>query len=107
MSTDTCTAQYTHTCSYAILASSATFAFDFTALIGSEEFAGPFGAGRSLGRTTQAAIAILCRWFEQPDSGSLDAFLADREFFIFPSQHALALRLTASAPAKSELLFAP
>ena len=71
-------------------------------MLGSEELASPFGAGRSPERTIEAALAILCRWFEQPDSGSLEALLADRETLIFPSRPALELRLTDSEPATDE-----
>ena len=59
-------------------------------MLGDEELNRPFSAGSSLERTMEAAVAILCRWFEQHDSGS--AFLADREALVFPSRPALELR---------------
>ena len=59
-------------------------------MLGSVELAGPLGAGSSLERTMEAALAILCHWFEQPDAGSSEALRTDREFF--PSRAALMLR---------------
>ena len=73
-------------------------------MLGSEELASPFDASRSPERTIEDTFVI--RWLEQPDSGSLDAFRADREASIF-SRNALALRLAMGGPATSELWSAP
>ena len=60
-------------------------------MLGSVELASPLGTGSSPERTMEAALPILCRWFEQPDAGSLEALRSDRGFF--PSRHALMLRV--------------
>ena len=42
-------------------------------MLGAEEITGPFGTGSSAERTMEAAVAILCRWFEQPSRSQVFA----------------------------------